>query len=375
MADMAQELVKQDIGITLDNITVPGLFFADDICIIAPRKKIHKTMEILEYYSRLDEIEFSGSKSMALAINFVPKPNETIHLGKIPDGERWDEVNIPFTDVGKYLGVLFKTKNSMYGAQWESISARISGTSKMLGVAIRNVVNPTILGELLWDVYGLPAFAYAWETIHLTKTQLETLDKSHRQYAKLALQVQHNAKTELIYKMHMGWKPSIYYEKVKHNFWQFIKQADNGRWVRAALREMQSWPDCRNSWWKDMKEILDKRGINYNTHWSKAEFRHYWNMVLRRETDSQETVIHQTIRRYNRILHKWWMKWLVGDLRLFGEVWRDVKKCPLCNAEFSWDHLILYCPEVYGVYEIRTDLRNSLLSETELTLLSNLIHK
>ena len=179
----------------------------------------------------------------------------------------------------------------------------------------------------------------------------------------------------MVYKMHMGWKPSLYYEKTKHNFWQFVKSCPDGRWVKEALLEMQQWPESRPSWWLEVKTILNTRNVPHTVIWSKLEFKHYWNTALRRETDSMDSNLHASLRRYNRILHSWWIKWLLGELRLFGEVWRDRTTCPLCNAHFSWDHMVLQCPELHWQTEERLSLRELELNEQELTELSQLIYK
>ena len=124
-----------------------------------------------------------------------------------------------------------------------------------------------------------------------------------------------------------------------------------------------------------MKTILHSRGINPDITWSKAESKHYWNMALRWETDSMGSNLHLTLKRYNRILHKWWMKWLLGDLRLFEDKWKELEQCPYCDSNFTWDHLILSCAGIYGVTETRENLRNTYLTELELNKLSLLIHK
>ena len=277
---MGYELEHSGLGVQIGDIKIPGVFFADDICITVPVNQMRRMMDIISTYALQDKIEFSPEKSGILAIGYKT-PTEPYHMMSIPDGDKWDEIDLKFINTAKYLGVMFSSKYGMYTEHWNNCLSRIQASRALLGCMAKEVVNPLAIGDMLWNTYGLPSFAYAWEIIGLTKTQQEKITKEHRNYKHLVLNLPHYTKNCVLDDISIGIDPLEYKDKLKIGYWWYIQRLPETSWVyKTVFYQAKLWERgaLHNGFWlHSLIETLDRHGIPHIALWSKSENKLYWN--------------------------------------------------------------------------------------------------
>ena len=101
MDDLSNLLISSGIGCFLDKVCFNHVFYADDLCLMAPCAiALQELLNICHRYSITVDVNFNALKSFCVA--FTPK------LFKL----RFPELNInaaliPYTDSIKYLGFTF----------------------------------------------------------------------------------------------------------------------------------------------------------------------------------------------------------------------------------------------------------------------------
>ena len=107
MMDMGKRLEELGIGYSIENEILPGIFFADDIVIMAKTKEeLMKQIEVIEEYNKKWKLETNMEKSKILIIGGNDKGEMIIKIGEREIGK------MEITNWAKYLGVKFGNKNS-----------------------------------------------------------------------------------------------------------------------------------------------------------------------------------------------------------------------------------------------------------------------
>ena len=213
-------------------------------------------------------------------------------------------------------------------------------------MTVSKVADPLHYGKILWDCYGLPAIAYAWEILPVSETQLKELDTLHRNFKRASLRLSQHSRIKIMDSIDMGLPPSLHYEKARMNYLWYIKSLPDDRWGRRCWAEMESWvlKDIQNKNWLAVTyKILSKHGIPTEAQWSKYEQKHYWN--IRRERHFQSLNNHP-LRIFDKFDHRKWLQFIAGDMKLFGP---DFSDCPFCNQVdiiHWWDHVVLHCEAI-----------------------------
>ena len=344
VAALGAALENAGIGIEIDGVKIPGLFFADDMCLTVPLDQLDEAMRIVATFAEQDQLEFNAKKSCILPIGFTPS-EEGYHLMDIPDEKGPESVIIPYATQGKYLGVTFNAKYSIYAEQWKQSLQRLQTTTTLLGLAIRETVNPVFLGKLVWNTYAIPSFAYAWELLPISDPQMEKINLNHRQFKRMALGLGQYTSKAVLDKVDMGCPISIHLPRAKLTYYWRIKNLPENRWVKKAFNEQMRWLQWEkkptNFWMQDIQKILQDIGLPWDASWTKAQNTHYWNTKIERYFINKIDM-----KEYNRFEHQNWMKAMVGQLRWFPAA--AYEGCPACgNAPFSWDHVILHCTDVH----------------------------
>ena len=110
MDDLSNLLISSGIGCFLDKVCFNHVFYADDLCLMAPCAIApQELLNICHSYSITVDVNFNALKSFCVA--FTPK------LFKL----RFPELNInaaliPYTDSIKYLGFTFTNSQSFCGS-------------------------------------------------------------------------------------------------------------------------------------------------------------------------------------------------------------------------------------------------------------------
>ena len=106
MDDLSVLLSQSGIGCHIDDLCINHVFYADDICLMAPCAiALHELINLCYEYSIGIDMNFNTLKSYCIA--FTPKLYKltlpSLHISSLP---------ISYTDSIKYLGYMFSSNNS-----------------------------------------------------------------------------------------------------------------------------------------------------------------------------------------------------------------------------------------------------------------------
>ena len=105
MDDLSKLLINSGIGCFIDNVCFNLVFYADDLCLIAPCAiALQELLNICHSYSISVDVNFNPLKSFC--IGFTPK-HFKLSLPKI----NMNSAHIPYTDSIKYLGFTFTSSH------------------------------------------------------------------------------------------------------------------------------------------------------------------------------------------------------------------------------------------------------------------------
>ena len=105
MDDLSKLLINSGIGCFIDNVCFNHVFYADDLCLMAPcALALQELLNICHSYSISVDVNFNSLKSFC--IRFTPKLFK-LSLPKI----NINSAHIPYTDSIKYLGFTFTSNH------------------------------------------------------------------------------------------------------------------------------------------------------------------------------------------------------------------------------------------------------------------------
>ena len=105
MDDLSKLLINSGIGCFIDNVCFNHVFYADDLCLMAPcALALQELLNICHSYSISVDVNFNSLKSFC--IGFTPKLFK-LSLPKI----NINSAHIPYTDSIKYLGFTFTSSH------------------------------------------------------------------------------------------------------------------------------------------------------------------------------------------------------------------------------------------------------------------------
>ena len=101
MDDLSNMLIRSGVGCYIDNVCVNHVFYADDLCLMAPCAiALQELLNICHSYSIIVDLNFNAKKSFCFA--FTPRLFKLslpyLHINNIP---------ISYVDSVKYLGFTF----------------------------------------------------------------------------------------------------------------------------------------------------------------------------------------------------------------------------------------------------------------------------
>ena len=105
MDDLSKLLISSGIGCFIDNVCFNHVFYADDLCLMAPCAiALQELLHICHNYSISVDVNFNALKSFCIA--FTPKPFK-LSLPQVTI----NSAHIPYTDSIKYLGFTFASRH------------------------------------------------------------------------------------------------------------------------------------------------------------------------------------------------------------------------------------------------------------------------
>jgi hypothetical protein len=177
LLDLTEQLLTSNLGVKIGESTVPALFYADDIILLAnDPQTLQDQLHILTRYGSDNNIKYSTSKCQIMAYNTDDKP--ALYLS---------DSLLDYTDDYTYLGVTFTTDKNIFKSHIQTTikkSKRLEGLVR--SIAHRSCNKPWV-GRHLWKAVAVPALTYSNEVILYNKSDNIALDRAQNAVGKSIL--------------------------------------------------------------------------------------------------------------------------------------------------------------------------------------------
>ncbi len=144
IAELGHKLTESGLGIKLDDRKIPGMFFSDDMMLIASQRDLQKLLDIVGTYAQKFKLEFAGHKSSVIPLRGPIDKNRIWKLGVkyIAEHDNRD-INIEEASEGRYLGVTIQRNYSIFKPQWELALQKSTAGGRVSIASSKTMQQPT----------------------------------------------------------------------------------------------------------------------------------------------------------------------------------------------------------------------------------------
>ena len=371
IADMGQAINLSSEGFRIGNTVVSGLFFADDLALVA---------RDAEGLLRLLSLTKKHADLLRMRINTDRNKSEVIS----PDGAEGDLWQVMEDNGGTVLSLRQVLKYKYLGNPVLGSMHKIGVTKQKECIQkahkykascfFMSREGPDVVDMVLatWCNIAIPSILFGTEMIPFTESTILELERTQNQVAKYALGLPINS-PGICAQIELGLKPFrqlLYEHQLK--FYSRVLQLDDCRWVKQALLDHQSftWSSPYISHIQGIRSRLKMFGMpmkNYRLHrFTNSYFVDSTNKALaalslpwlspikafRRKIYVQESKSSTTLAQFRYNVAPIGNKYpRVGSLSV-------QRYCPLCpnSTANTVSHLAMFCPYVELVRKEQTSI-------------------
>ena len=236
MRGLGPELNSLGLGITLDDVNIAAILFADDLVLVGKSKKdfdvlMHRTRVFFKNH----QLKISDTKSKIMT--FDSSTGQTIfqHSDDLPP------LILDSVSSFKYLGVVVSSSPySLFKGYNERV--RKKATSYLASVLSMAKTGPdrSEMAYMTWSRIALPAILYGAEVVPLTQETINTIQTCQNQVAKFMLQIPQSS-ASVSSSIDAGFQPvwSLIAQKVLIYAHKTMKKPDSN-WAKKAFIEQIS---------------------------------------------------------------------------------------------------------------------------------------
>ncbi len=211
ISDLGKQLEESGKGYQIHGVTIPGLFFADDMALVARSEgELQELLDMTGAFGRSMDIEFSGSKSVVIVAGRAVDPDKKWCIGRHQITEHVSYgLNLCDEDDDEYMYVeqeilvnieegptMNETTEFKYLGQWvqvlkprnEELAAKMAGRAEQLKGQVlklaRESFNFAYVARNLWEKVAMPALLYGSEVTELSEDDLIQVEKVQREVAR-----------------------------------------------------------------------------------------------------------------------------------------------------------------------------------------------
>ncbi|XP_071959459.1 uncharacterized protein [Antedon mediterranea] len=258
--EFAKLLRENKMGIEICNVQLSGLFWADDVVLLAnDERELQEMLDLATKFSNDYKLKFNYEKSNVLI------------TGKRTDKQRlWPLSDHYISEVNsyKYLGSHITRSLSDHCHIEEVIKKgyRIIAYIKSI-INDQDDYNRVFYGDLLWKTLGLPSINYACSTYVCGGiSDIQNLEKLQTQMAKAILKAPRTTCKEALYG-DLGWKSiSTIQDMQRIYFLNRLVKMDMSRWPKLAFSAMLfigHTSTFKWKWYNHMQNTLDSCGMSH----------------------------------------------------------------------------------------------------------------
>ena len=371
IADMGQAVTLSSEGFRVGRLVVSGLFFADDLVLLArDADGLLRLLSLVKRHADLIKMEINTGKDKSEVISPDGVAGD---LWQVMDDNGGAVLSLRQVIQYKYLGNT--TMGTMHKIGVEKQKECIQKAHKYKGSCIYMSKDGPDLVEMImatWCNIAIPAILYGTEMIPFTETTILELERTQNQIAKYALGVPLGT-AGICAQIDLGMKPfrQVLYEH-QLKFYTRVHQLDANRWVKQPLLDHQTfaWP---SPYIANIHNIRSKLGL-FELPMSTSRLLRFTNEYFVSSTNKSLSSLSmpwlrpiKTFRRQlyvkespaSTILAQF--RYNVANLgNKYPRVGRQhtQRDCPLCPCSISntVSHLAMFCTSVERVRKEQTSI-------------------
>ena len=261
ISNLGTKLNQTGLGITLGNVNISTIFFADDIVVMGKDKSsLDKLMRMTRDFCKNHHLEISTSKSKVMT--------HSAEFGTSIFGDDEDNLSLDQVVAFKYLGITVSTKaHGFFKNHNENAKAKSRQYMQRVLSLVKTGPDRTDLAYSLWVNCALPAILYGCEVVPLNQGTIQEIERCQARVGKFILQVPSSsssvstnidcgfkpiwsviAERVLLYSHHIMSKPATYWPKM--SFLDHINRGTSG-----YVKYLNKWKDATNSFGVHTKQI------------------------------------------------------------------------------------------------------------------------
>ncbi|XP_071943982.1 uncharacterized protein [Antedon mediterranea] len=225
-------LRESNFGVRMNGVWMGGLFWADDVILIANNEReMTEMLEIANIFAKEWKLGFNHEKSNVMVVGKRINKDKEWKLG---------EKSIKEVNSYKYLGVYISSNMSEH-SHYEHVIQKGNRLIAYIKGIIANLddFNRVYYGNILWKTIAIPSINYACSIwYNKSKKDNEDLEKVQLQMARFLLKAPRYTPKEALYG-DLGWVPLSKLHKLSRVklFNRFITMDDH-RWPNIVLNSM-----------------------------------------------------------------------------------------------------------------------------------------
>ena len=381
IAEMGQDVSLSNEGFRLGRAVISGLFFADDLVLLAREPDgLINLLSLIKKHADILKMEINTDKDKSEVIS---PDGDAGDLWQVMDGDGNTVLSLCQVLKYKYLGTT--TMDSMRKISTEKQKQCINKAHRYKGSCMfMSRDGPDVVDMILatWCNVALPAILYGTEMVPFSETTILEIERTQSQVAKYALGVPIStpgicAQFELGMK---SFRHLLYEHQLK--FYVRVLNMDEGRWAKQAMLDHLSlrW---KSPYIKNILAIRSKIGL-YDLPMKQHRLVTFLNeYFVNSANQSLNLYSLPWIRPVKRLKRKLYVKEDAASITMaefrynvanigckYPRVGRFTvhRDCPLCpvSTKNNTVHIALFCPSIEGIRKSQTciaSFRNLCLSK------------
>jgi exonuclease III len=355
LIELGKRLLAQGHGVPVDGITIPGLFFADDIVLMAEKESLlMKLMAEVVSFSEEEGLSINWNKTKMVRVGKGSRGNVDGTKVVVTGTDNLVDAATQY----RYLGeMVTSAKGGGQKLLIEGLNRKIGAMKHLAGSS----VDPTWAARALWMQAIKPSLLYGLETQSVNAATIKKINQAQNSIARWALGSSKRASEGALRAM-LGLT-TISGELMKRAvlWWCHVENMDDTRWPKLILQHMQNGT-YYSKWWHDVQEAITILAIDPNAvkvsaapekiikaawmQWEKQQL----DLVLS-ERSSLRCMSSSKVGKWDYQIDRCgWKKWIT-KLKIGDDKWKnDSRLCRLCGATISLlaIHVLIECtsPEV-----------------------------
>jgi len=332
---------------------MPGLFFADDLGILATREQgITKQLQITYDFVQERQLTVNYNKSAIVEVG--------AKKGKVLNGgwQIGEDGVIPATDEYKYLGV-WQNRRGRYRAHFTKMA---KGARSRTAAAIMLARGSGQMAEgihKMWTGVMTPTLLYGTEAIPVTKKWVQIVEGVQSEMGRKVIGATGDASRAGI-RGELGWasvQGLIY--RGKCMFFEQIKRMGGNRWPKRIIEELEAGT-FNSQWWEELKRAQEELniigGVQSGEKWKGVIHKKFWayeEKKWRAEVEERgslkwypkEQLKGAIQMRPEARRRKLFSRIRIGNILPIG-IKQKLEGCPWCQDKpEDWGtHIMLGCP-------------------------------